>query len=84
MDNQQIAMIYNYILPIILFMAGQTVAFTVAGIKIYTSVMTRLKVLEVEMRVMKDNETELYRMMNSLLESTHRIEVILQNKKDKE
>lgn len=82
--DQNIAMIHNYILPIILFLAGQTIFFIIAWINFRTEVMTRLKVLEIEMNMMKKSETVMGEKLDDLLDSTHRIEIELKNKKDRE
>jgi len=84
MDNQAVGMIHNYILPIILFLAAQTIGFVIAWVNFRTEVMTRLKVLEIQMQNEKQNVAILGEKIDSLLAGVRRIEVELANKKDRE
>ncbi len=82
--DQNIAMIHNYILPIILFLAGQTIFFIIAWVNFRTEVMTRLKVLEIEMNIEKRSVALMGEKLDDLLAATTRIEIELANKKDRE
>jgi len=84
MDNSTVGMIHNYILPIILFLAAQTIGFVIAWVNFRTEVMTRLKVLEIQMQNEKQNVAILGEEMDDLLEGVRRIEIELANKKDRE
>jgi len=84
MDNSTVGMIHNYILPIILFLAGQTIFFIIAWVNFRTEVMTRLKVLEIEMSIEKRSVAILGEKLDDLLAGMQRIEIELANKKDRE
>ena len=84
MDNNTVGMIHNYILPIILFLAGQTIFFIIAWVNFRTEVMTRLKVLEIEMSIEKRSVAILGEKLDDLLAGMQRIEIELANKKDRE
>lgn len=80
--------IYNYILPIILFLAGQTVFIIIAWVNFRTEVMTRLTVIErehaIEVKELKQNEKEMFEKLDELLRAIHRVELDLNNKKNRE
>lgn len=75
--------IADYIVPIILFIIGQTILFVGVCVTIYTRAMTRLKELEVRLTMVEKHEVEIFEKLDKLLESNHRIEMKLSNKQDR-
>lgn len=73
----------NYVLPVILFLVGQTILFLSACVAIYTRVMTRLRELEIRVNAVEKNEGEIFEKLDKLLEATHRIELNLAEKQDR-
>ena len=80
-------MIFKYILPIILFLAGQTIFIIIAWINFRTETLTRLKVIEreveLEIKALKQNEREMFDKLDELLRAIHRVEIDLSNKKNR-
>jgi hypothetical protein len=73
----------EYVIPILLFLAGQTVAFLTVCIAVYTRVMSSLKELEIRVNMVEKNENEIFEKLEELLGSSHRIELQLTTKQDK-
>lgn len=81
-------MIYKYILPIILFLGGQTVFIIIAWVNFRTEVLTRISVIEkevaIEIKALQQNEREMFDKLDELLRAIHRVELDLNNKKNRE
>lgn len=82
MDFLQV-MPHNYLMPVILFLAAQTVLFITACVTIYVRVMTRLKELEIRVNIIENNEEELFKKMDEILAAIHRVELNMVNKQDR-
>jgi hypothetical protein len=74
---------HNYLMPVILFLAAQTVLFITACITIYVRVMTRLRELEIRVNIIENNEEELFKKIEEVLAAIHRVELNMVNKQDR-
>jgi ABC-type proline/glycine betaine transport system permease subunit len=84
MELLQIVTKSGYLVPVILFLAAHTVIFITACVTIYVRVMTRLRELEIRINMVEKNESEIFEKLDKLLESSHRIEMNMLNKKDRD
>ncbi len=73
----------QYFLPIILFLAAQTVIFITACITIYVRTMTKLKELEIRVQMVEKNEGKIFAKLDEVLTTVHSIDLKLERKQDK-
>lgn len=74
----------DYVVPILLFLVGQTITFLGICVAVYTKVMSSLRALEVRVNMVEKNENDIFEKLDALLESSHRIEIQLTNKQDRQ
>ena len=70
-------------LPIILFLAAQTVIFITACITIYVRTMTKLKELEIRVQMVEKNEGKIFAKLDEVLTTVYSIDLKLERKQDK-
>ncbi len=73
----------NYFLPVILFLAAQTIIFITACVTIYVRTMTKLKELEIRVQAVEKNEGKIFEKLDEVLKTVHSIDVKLERKQDK-
>jgi len=80
---QQPITIGSYLLPIILFIASQTVIFIVTTINNHVKTMTKIKELEVRVGMMEKQDAAIMDKLDDLTEIIQQLRIDLQNKSDR-
>ena len=83
LTKEKITTMDQYFLPIILFLAGQTVIFITACITIYVRTMTKLKELEIRVQMVEKNEGKIFAKLDEVLAAVQSIDLKLERKQDK-
>lgn len=73
----------NYFIPVILFLAAQTIIFITACVTIYVRTMTKLKELEIRVQAVEKNEGKIFAKLDEVLTTVHSIDLKLEHKQDK-
>lgn len=73
----------SQVFSVVMFLAGQTVAFITACVIVYTRINGKLKELEVRVSLMEKQESRVLEKLDNIRDDISELKIAIQNKADR-